>query len=210
MQCAAVLFQKEDVWLLSMDHEEGLPYVGTLTREYCRDMKGEDYGPIILSHGELPNLILDHEHDKIQDPMFTIFMEDEERDVPVKIRNAHCPAKVAEGNPCLEYIKHIVLPWFGCFQVPSEEENSGGTSRTFRKMEELIADYESGVLHPTKVKLALTKALNNIMETVRGHFADSSEARDLKLCRCTTFINDHYMHNVVVFKEHVSFNYAFN
>uniref|UniRef100_A0A8R7UNM4 tyrosine--tRNA ligase n=1 Tax=Triticum urartu TaxID=4572 RepID=A0A8R7UNM4_TRIUA len=119
MQCATVLFQKADVWLLSMDHED----VGTLTREYCRDMKGEEHGPIILSHSKLPNLILDHEHARIQDPMFAIFMEDEERDVPVKIRNTHYPAKVAEGNPCLEYIKHIVLPWFGCFEVPGKEEN---------------------------------------------------------------------------------------
>uniref|UniRef100_M8BQD9 tyrosine--tRNA ligase n=1 Tax=Aegilops tauschii TaxID=37682 RepID=M8BQD9_AEGTA len=146
MQCAAVLFQKADIWLLSMDHEEGQPDVGTLTREYCRDMKGEDHGPIILSHNKLPNLILDHEHVKIQDPMFGIFMEDEERDVLVKIRNAHCPAKVAEGNPCLEFIKHIVIPWFGCFEVSEKEEESGGICRTFHKMEELIADYESGAL----------------------------------------------------------------
>ncbi|KAF7083048.1 hypothetical protein CFC21_086869 [Triticum aestivum] len=180
MQCAAVLFQKADIWLLSMDHEEGQPDVGTLTREYCRDMKGEDHGPIILSHHKLPNLILDHEHARIQDPMFGIFMEDEERDVPVKIRHAHCPAEVAEGNPCLEYIKHIVLPWFGCFEVPGKEENCSGTSRTFQKMEELIADYESGTLHPTEVKLALTMALNKIMNTVRRHFTDDGKARDLK------------------------------
>ena len=58
-------------------------------------MKGEDHhNPIILSHGKLPNLILDHEHAKIQDSMFAIFMEDEERDVPVKTRNAFCPTKL--------------------------------------------------------------------------------------------------------------------
>ncbi|XP_048534578.1 tyrosine--tRNA ligase 1, cytoplasmic-like [Triticum urartu] len=176
MQCATVLFQKADVWLLSMDHED----VGTLTREYCRDMKGEEHGPIILSHSKLPNLILDHEHARIQDPMFAIFMEDEERDVPVKIRNTHYPAKVAEGNPCLEYIKHIVLPWFGCFEVPGKEENGDGISRMFHKMEELIADYESGALHPAEVKLALTKALNRMMNIVCGHFTDNSKAKDLK------------------------------
>ncbi|XP_048547201.1 tyrosine--tRNA ligase 1, cytoplasmic-like, partial [Triticum urartu] len=150
-----------DIWLLSMDQEEGRPDVSKLTREYCKDMKGENR-PIILSHNKLPNLIEDHEFMKIDDPMCAIFMEDEEQDIPVKIRNAFCPAKVAKGNPCLEYIKHIVLPWFGYFEVPRKEENSG--SRTFQKMEELITDYESGALHPTEVKLALTKALNKIMK----------------------------------------------
>ncbi|KAM3295855.1 hypothetical protein ACQJBY_038273 [Aegilops geniculata] len=189
MQCAAVLFQKADIWLMSMDHEEGQPDVGTLTREYCRDMKGEDHGPIIMSHNKLPNLILDHEHVKIQDPMFGIFMEDEEGDVLVKIRNAHCPAKVAEGNPCLEYIKHIVIPWFGCFEVSKKEEESGGICRTFHKMEELIAYYKCGDLHPAEVKLALTKALNKIMNTVRGHFTDNGEARDLKQAMKVYHIN---------------------
>ncbi|XBH60946.1 hypothetical protein VPH35_115466 [Triticum aestivum] len=165
MQCAAVLFQKADIWLLSMDHEEGQPDVGTLTREYCRDMKGEDHGPIILSHNKLPNLILDHEHVKIQDPMFGIFMEDEERDVLVKIRNAHCPAKVAEGNPCLEYIKYIVIPRFGCFEVPEKEEESGGISRTW----------------PLQT--------NKIMNTVRRHFTDNSKARDLKQAMKVYYIN---------------------
>ncbi|KAM3408455.1 hypothetical protein ACQJBY_001532 [Aegilops geniculata] len=124
MQCAAILFQKADIWLLSMDQEEGRPDVSKLTREYCKDMKGENR-PIILSHNKLPNLIEDHEFMKIDDPMCAIFMEDEEQDIPVKIRNAFCPAKVAKGNPCLEYIKHIVLPWFGYFEVPRKEENSG-------------------------------------------------------------------------------------
>ena len=85
------------------------------------------------------------------------------------------PYEVAEGSPCLEYIKHIVLPWFGYFEVPYKEENGGGISRAFWKV-----DYESGALDPVKVKLALTKALNRIMNTVRGHFTDNSKARDLK------------------------------
>jgi tyrosyl-tRNA synthetase len=32
--------------------------------------------------------------------------------------------KVA-GNPCLEYIKHIVLPWFNEFTVHRDEANGG-------------------------------------------------------------------------------------
>jgi hypothetical protein len=42
-----------------------------------------------------------------------------------KLSRAFCPAKVAEGNPCLEYIKYIVFPWFGYFEVLKKEENGG-------------------------------------------------------------------------------------
>lgn len=37
-------------------------------------------------------------------------------------------------------------------------------SRTYASMEELIVDYESGMLHPADVKPALSKALNRILQ----------------------------------------------
>jgi hypothetical protein len=37
--------------------------------------------------------------------------------VSTKIRKAYCPPKVVAGNPCLEYVKYIVMPWFGAFEV---------------------------------------------------------------------------------------------
>lgn len=43
----------------------------------------------------------------------------------VKIKKAYCPPKVVEGNPCLEYIKYIVFPWFGSFEVVRQEDNGG-------------------------------------------------------------------------------------
>lgn len=39
-------------------------------------------------------------------------------------------------------------------------------SRSFKTFEELIADYESGALHPADVKPALAKALNKILEVM--------------------------------------------
>ncbi|OAY70794.1 Tyrosine--tRNA ligase 1, cytoplasmic [Ananas comosus] len=59
------------------------------------------------------------------DPSSSIYMEDEEADVNVKIKKAYCPPKVVEGNPCLEYIKYIVFPWFGSFEVVRQEDNGG-------------------------------------------------------------------------------------
>lgn len=39
-------------------------------------------------------------------------------------------------------------------------------SRTFKSYEELIADYESGELHPADLKPALSKSLNKILEVM--------------------------------------------
>ncbi|RRT37601.1 hypothetical protein BHE74_00057997, partial [Ensete ventricosum] len=83
-------------------------------------------------------------------------------EVNVKIKKAYCPPKIVEGNPCLEYIKYIVFPWFGHFEVVRKEENGG--NKTYNIMEELILDYESGVLHPADLKPALSKALNLILQ----------------------------------------------
>lgn len=43
----------------------------------------------------------------------------------VKIKKAYCPPKVVEGNPCLEYIKYLILPWFNEFTVERNAENGG-------------------------------------------------------------------------------------
>ncbi len=37
--------------------------------------------------------------------------------VNTKIKKAYCPPKVVAGNPCIEYVRYIVMPWFGHFQV---------------------------------------------------------------------------------------------
>jgi hypothetical protein len=41
--------------------------------------------------------------------------------------------------------------------------------RTFTSFEGLIADYESGELHPADLKPALSKALNKILEVTSFH-----------------------------------------
>jgi tyrosyl-tRNA synthetase len=97
--------------------------------------------------------------------------------VNVKIKQAFCPPKIVEGNPCLEYIKYIVFPWFGKFEVIRKESNGG--NKTFLTMDELISEYESGALHPADVKPALAKAINEILQPVRDHFNNNSEAKVL-------------------------------
>lgn len=45
--------------------------------------------------------------------------------VKTKIKKAYCPPKVVDGNPCLAYVQHIVLPWCDAFDVERNEANGG-------------------------------------------------------------------------------------
>lgn len=58
-----------------------------------------------------------------------------------------------EGNPCVEYIEHIVFPWFKSFEVSRSEANGG--NKVYIDMEDLKADYVSGALHPGDATVTL-------------------------------------------------------
>ncbi|KAL5551633.1 hypothetical protein UlMin_002240 [Ulmus minor] len=172
MQCADIFFLKADICQLGMDQRK----VNVLAREYCDDIKRKNK-PIILSHHMLPGLQQGQEKMSKSDPSSSIYMEDEEAEVNVKIKKAYCPPKIAEGNPCLEYIQYLVLPWFNEFTVERSADNGG--NKTFKSFEELTADYEIGELHPADLKPALAKALNKILEPVREHFRTDGNAKEL-------------------------------
>ncbi|XP_043698608.1 tyrosine--tRNA ligase 1, cytoplasmic-like [Telopea speciosissima] len=172
MQCADIFFLKADICQLGMDQRK----VNMLAREYCDDIKRKNK-PIILSHHMLPGLQQGQEKMSKSDPSSSIFMEDEAAEVNLKIKKAYCPPMVVEGNPCLEYIKYIILPCFGEFTVERDAANGGG--KTFKSYEEIATDYEKGELHPADLKPALSKSLNKILQPVRDHFANDATARDL-------------------------------
>ncbi|XP_073525849.1 uncharacterized protein [Phyllobates terribilis] len=172
MQCADIFFLKADICQLGMDQRK----VNVLAREYCDDIKRKNK-PIILSHHMLPGLQQGQEKMSKSDPSSSIYMEDEEAEVNVKIKKAYCPPKVVEGNPCMEYIKYLVLPWTNEFKVERSPDNGG--DKVYTNFEELVADYESGALHPGDLKPALSKTINKILQPVRNHFANDSKAKDL-------------------------------
>ncbi|XP_019452619.1 PREDICTED: tyrosine--tRNA ligase 1, cytoplasmic-like [Lupinus angustifolius] len=172
MQCADIFFLKADICQLGMDQRK----VNVLAREYCDDIKRKNK-PIILSHHMLPGLQEGQEKMSKSDPLSSIFMEDEEAEVNLKIKKAFCPPKVVQKNPCLEYVKYLILPWFNEFKVERSAANGG--DKTFKNFEELAADYESGELHPADLKSALSKSLNKILEPVRVHFKTDKDAKEL-------------------------------
>ncbi|GFP98865.1 tyrosine--tRNA ligase [Phtheirospermum japonicum] len=111
------------------------------------------------------------------DPSSSIYMEDEEAEVNLKIKKAFCPPKVVEKNPCLEYIKYLIFPWFNEFTVERKPENGG--NKTFKSINDLACDYENGELHPGDLKPALAKSINRILQPVRDHFINDPKAKEL-------------------------------
>lgn len=173
LQCACMLsLQEVDIWLLGIEQRGAIMLAG----EYCKFMRLKNI-PTVLFHNVVPSLLQHTEWVEWGDPRWAIFMEDDEGNVIRKVKKAFCPPKLAEGNPCLEYIKDIILPRLGKFEVVQKGENGG--NKMFLRIEELTADYSSGALHPADMKQALAKAINIILQPVRDHFSSCCEAKKL-------------------------------
>jgi tyrosyl-tRNA synthetase len=104
------------------------------------------------------------------DPDTAIFMEDSAEDVKRKIKKAYCPPGKVEGNPCLDWIKHVVFPKLGGRWRLARRAEDGGDA-DFGSYAEFEAAYAAGSLHPGDVKANLTTAINEFLEPVRAHFA---------------------------------------
>ncbi|CAN6363591.1 unnamed protein product [Urochloa humidicola] len=180
MQCADVFFYQADICHMAMDQRE----VNLLARDYC-EASGRQNKPIILSYEDMLPGLKEGQRISNSDPSSAIFMEDDEFEVNKKINKAFCPPGIVEANPCLEYIKHIVLPWSGNFVVIRAE---AGGNKTYNEVEELFEDYRSGALHPADVKANLKKAINQILQSVRDnliHFERNNDSDELKSVKST-------------------------
>jgi tyrosyl-tRNA synthetase len=170
LQCASILLQEVDIWLLNMDQRG----VDMLAGEYCKNT-GRKNKPLALFQDMVPGLLQNTEWNHMGDLGWAIFMDDDEEVVSRKIEKAFCPPKLVEGNPCLEYVKYAIIPCLGKFEVVLKEANGG--NKMFLSMEELTADYSSGSIHPAGLKQALAKAINTILQPVRDHFRSSSAGK---------------------------------
>mmetsp|Transcript_2550 Transcript_2550/g.4462 ORF Transcript_2550/g.4462 Transcript_2550/m.4462 type:complete len:138 (+) Transcript_2550:3-416(+) len=125
----------------------------------------------------LPALKQGQEKMSKSDPESAIFMEDSESEVSTKIRKAYCPPGEITGNPCLEYIRHLVLPKLGSLTVTRSEENGG--NKVYTAMEDIEKDFSDGSLHPGDLKPGLAKSINEMLQPVRDHFATNIDAKKL-------------------------------
>jgi tyrosyl-tRNA synthetase len=110
-------------------------------------------------------------------PDSAIFMEDSEKDVLRKIKNAYCPIKEVDGNPIFEYIKFIIFPKFGKLFIERKEENGGNV--LYDSYDKLCQDYKDEKVHPGDLKPAVAKSINAMIEPVRKHFETDPQAKKI-------------------------------
>jgi tyrosyl-tRNA synthetase len=153
-----------------------------LAREYCDSIKRKSK-PIILSHTMLMGLKQGQEKMSKSDPESAIWMEDSAAEVATKVKKAFCPPGVAEANPVLQYVRYIVLPWFGHVDIAgapgATEAGAAAASVRYSDYGALETAYVAGGIHPGDLKAALVSALNAILEPVRAHFASDANAKEL-------------------------------
>lgn len=110
-------------------------------------------------------------------PETSIFVHDSYEVIKEKIRNAYCPPRSSEGNPILDYTKHIIFRQMGKLEI--ERPSKFGGALTYYSYSDLEKDYNSGKLHPLDLKDAVAKALDQIIEPIRRHFEKDPHAARL-------------------------------
>lgn len=59
------------------------------------------------------------------DPDSAIFMEDSTKDIQNKIKKAYCPPGQVDGNPCLDYVQHIIFGAYKQFEIKRKPTDGG-------------------------------------------------------------------------------------
>lgn len=104
-----------------------------------------------------------------------IFMTDSESDVNRKISSAFCPVKEVSGNPVVDILKYIILPYSEDGIEITRPPSKGGAIR-FKDFAEFSGVYERGEIHPLDLKKAVAAALNSLMEKGRAALAADENA----------------------------------
>ena len=172
MQCTDIFFLKANITSLGMDQRK----VNMLAREYSDDVK-ITHKPIIVSHHMLKSLVKGVEKMSKSIPDSAIFMEDSAKEVDRKIKKAYCPEKDVDDNPIFDYIKYLIFPRFGVFELKRKQEYGG--DKTYNTYEEMCEDYKKGVLNPADVKPNVARLINDMIEPVRKHFENDPEAKKI-------------------------------
>eukprot|EP01052_Picozoa_sp_SAG31_P041564 SAG31_NODE_6336_length_2059_cov_2.956122_1_plen_513_part_10 len=199
MQCNDVFMLRCDITQLGIDQRKvnmlAREYTGypdtTGLLDYLKDEKGVTHKPVILSHHMLAALDGNDKMSK-SNPDAAIFMEDTAAEVERKIKKAFCPPGLLEEekkvmkdgkeetvvlkNGCMEYIKYLVLPKLGKFEVTFKET---GQTKVYTEYSEVLADYKSQALFPSDLKPALSAAVNQMLQPVRDHFQTDPTAKEL-------------------------------
>jgi tyrosyl-tRNA synthetase len=110
-------------------------------------------------------------------PESSIFIHDTREMIQEKVNSAYCPAKVAEGNPLIEYSKYIVFRKAKSLKIERPEKYGGNAE--FFSHDELLSAYTGGKLHPADLKKGVGDSLDRIISPIRDHFEKVPTANKL-------------------------------
>ena len=196
MQVADIFMLGAKITQLGMDQRK----VNMLARE-VGPMLGY-WKPVVVSHHMLmglqkPPIITDvgditESSFKIQQtiqrkmsksmPDSAIFMTDTTEDIKRKINKAYCLEGDVKENPILEYFKYIIfdsLVKLNISEVKIERPEKFGGNISFKTYADLEKTFAEKKVHPMDLKAVLIKYLDQLIEPVRRHFEENTEAKKL-------------------------------
>ena len=101
-------------------------------------------------------------------PKNCIFIHDDAESIRNKIKGAWCPEGIIEGNPILEYARHLIFHDEHEFNI--ERPDKFGGDVTFTNYEEMQESYMKHEIHPADLKEAVARSITPILDPLRKHF----------------------------------------
>jgi len=105
-------------------------------------------------------------------PNSCIFVHDSVEEITRKMKKAHCPEKIVEGNPVIEMAEAFVLR---DRPLKIERDAKFGGDAQFANGHELKKAFEAGKLHPVDLKNAVGRELISMLEPARKYFEGKEE-----------------------------------
>ncbi len=182
MQVSDVFHLDVDICQLGLDQRRA----NILAREIAPKLGWKK--PIVVSHHMVmglqgPQKVGDEDANMIASkmskskPSSCIYMHDPYEEIKNKINNAYCPPKTIEGNPLMDYSKHLIFKRYPSIKI--ERPVKFGGDITIGSYDELVKIYSNGELHPMDLKNTVVSYLDDMIKPVREHFEKNSKARKL-------------------------------
>ncbi len=100
-------------------------------------------------------------------PSSAIFIHDSVDEIKAKIKKAHCPEKIVDENPIVEYAEYLILRDHG---MKIERSAKFGGDIEIQNAAELKTIYVEGKLHPMDLKNAVARELCDLLKPSRDYF----------------------------------------
>jgi len=111
------------------------------------------------------------------DPRTCIYMHDTLKELKQKIGKGYCPEGIVEGNPILEYFKHIIFRNISLLKI--ERPSKFGGDVEFASYDELERAFVDKKVHPLDLKNSCVNELDKLIKPTRDYFNKNKKAAEL-------------------------------